>query len=54
MLNIAGIIKDVTGKYSKCVYALNTVTLVTVIMWTTEIIYKAIRKKKNKVPIEMA
>lgn len=43
-----GVIKDVTGKYSKCIYALNIVTMVTIIMWTTEIIYKAVRKKKKK------
>lgn len=41
-----GIIRDLTGSYTKCIYIINLVTFITVMMWTIEVICLKIYKSK--------
>lgn len=44
---ILGVIRDVTGSYSKCIIFINIITLLALIMWTIEIVYKQFNKVKT-------
>ncbi|KAK4887732.1 hypothetical protein RN001_004003 [Aquatica leii] len=44
--SLLGFIKDVTGSYVNCVYLLNALSFVTFLLWSTEMIYKKMKKNK--------
>ncbi|XP_017773406.1 PREDICTED: monocarboxylate transporter 7-like [Nicrophorus vespilloides] len=44
---VLGLIRDITGSYKRCIYVINIVTCMTLIMWTTELLYMRYKPKKN-------
>ncbi|XP_066994363.2 uncharacterized protein [Anabrus simplex] len=40
-------VRDSTGSYNMCIGALNCITLITVFMWTIQIIYKTCKSRKS-------
>uniref|UniRef100_A0A336LNZ1 CSON015582 protein n=1 Tax=Culicoides sonorensis TaxID=179676 RepID=A0A336LNZ1_CULSO len=49
---LLGVIRDITGSYTKCIYVINTVTFITVSMWTIEILYYRSKKKSMNCQLE--
>lgn len=45
--SILGLVRDVTGSYTGCILIMNSVSFVTITMWTVE---QIILRKKNKQP----
>lgn len=49
---LIGVIRDLTGSYRRCIIVLNIVTLTTVLMWTTEMLYKRYKSTNQVVKNE--
>lgn len=47
-MSIAGLIKDLTGSYTRCIIFLNFITLIAVIMYSAEMCYTHYRRKREK------
>ncbi|KAF5274885.1 hypothetical protein FQA39_LY07067 [Lamprigera yunnana] len=45
--SLLGLIKDATGSYANFVYALNAISFVTFLLWTSEAIYRKLKNFKN-------
>lgn len=44
---LLGVIRDVTGSYTKCIYVMNMMTMSTLVMWTVEIVYNKLKRNKK-------
>lgn len=44
--SIIGVMRDISGTYASCIVFINVVTVLTLIMWSVEMIYIQIRSKK--------
>lgn len=47
---VVGLMRDVTGSYASCIVFMNGVTVLTLIMWSTEMIYIHFKRNKDKLP----
>lgn len=45
--SIIGVIRDITGTYASCIVFINVVTVLTIIMWSVEMIYVHFKSKMN-------
>lgn len=44
--SIIGVMRDISGTYASCIVFINVVTVLTLIMWSAEMIYTHMKSKK--------